>query len=49
MRLPTTAGIFITAALVFAAIPAHAQRQSLADRVASLEQLPPMTAAMPNC
>jgi len=39
MRLPITAIIFITAVWVFAAMPAHAQRQSLADRVASLEQL----------
>ena len=38
MRFPITASLLAAALLVVFAMPAHAQRQSLADRVASLEQ-----------
>ena len=38
MRLPITASLLTAALLAAFAMPAHAQRQSLADRVASLEQ-----------
>ena len=38
MRFPIAASLLTAALLVVSAMPAHAQRQSLADRVASLEQ-----------
>ena len=38
MRFPITASLLTVALLTAFAMPAHAQRQSLADRVASLEQ-----------
>lgn len=38
MRFPIPASLLTVALLAVSAVPAHAQRQSLADRVASLEQ-----------